>query len=87
MQRPLPGSLKDKLENSATYVRECAQRQGVVCRIEFELFNLSLMAREALEKESADLAKETLAYEHTLLTLIKDTPVPASKASHSVQRR
>ncbi len=85
VQRPLPGSTKDKLENSAAYVRENAQRQGVVYRLEFELFKLSMMAREALEKESTDLAKEALAYEQTLLTLIKDTPAP--KASYNTQRR
>ena len=85
MQRPLPGSLKDKLENSAFYVRGCAQRQGVVYRLEFELFNLGVMAQEALEKESADLAREVLAYEQTLLTLIKDSPAP--KPNYSAPKR
>ena len=76
MQRPLPGSVRDKLENSAAFVRERARQRGVTCRLEFELFSLGKMAQEALEKDSSDLARETLAYEQTLLTLIKDSASP-----------
>ncbi len=84
MQKTLPGSVKDKLENSAAYVRERAQQRGAVCRLEFEIFNLGAMAQEALDKESADLAREVLAYEQTLLTLISDSH---SKPSYSVSKR
>ena len=76
MQRPLPGSVRDKLENSAAFVRERARQRDMVCRLEFELFNLGKMAQEALEKDSSDLAREVLAYEQTLLTLISDSASP-----------
>ena len=72
MQKPLPGSVKHKLESSVVYVKERAQHGGVAGALSFELVRLEHMTRRALDEASMDLAKAALEYERTLLGAIKE---------------
>lgn len=66
MHQTLPTSIVIRLRSAAKHVREYAARFDLAGVFDYELFSLEQMAREAIERNCMESARQIFAYEQQL---------------------